>query len=71
MEPYQNKTERPRIYMETNGTGSNITANCTRTGPLRKCSHVNIQNGSHQVRLETRQGESLLTITNDHSMLCS
>ena len=65
MEPYQNRTDRPRVYTGTDGTVPYRTASGTRTGPYRKqvphgtgpkSSRVNSQNRSHQVRLETRPG---------------
>ena len=34
--PYQNRTERPRVYTGTVGTVLHRTASGTRTGPPRK-----------------------------------
>ena len=36
VEPYQKRTDRPRVYTGTDGTVSYRTASGTRTGPPRK-----------------------------------
>ena len=36
VEPYQNRTDRPRIYTGTDGTVLYRTVSGTRTGPPRK-----------------------------------
>ena len=36
VEPYQNRTDRPRVYTVTHGTVPYRTASGTRTGPPRK-----------------------------------
>ena len=36
VEPYQNRTDRPRAYMGTDGTVPYRNASGTRTGPPRK-----------------------------------
>ena len=36
VEPYQNRTDRPRVYTGTDGTVPYRTASGTRTGPPRK-----------------------------------
>ena len=36
VEPYQNRTDRPRVYTGTDGTVPYKTASGTRTGPSRK-----------------------------------
>ena len=78
--PYQNRTDRPRVYMEIDGTVPYRTTNGTRTGPPRKqvpqgtepkSSRVNSQNRSRQVRLETRRGEIRLRIADDNWKICS
>ena len=80
MEPYQNRADRPRVYMGTDGTVPYRTASGTRTGPPKKkvpqeteskSSHINSQNRSRQVRLETRQGEIRLRIADDNWRICS
>ena len=80
MEPYQNPTDRPRVYTGTDGTVPYRAASGIRTGPPRKyvphrnepkSSRVNSQNRSRQVRLETRQGEIRLRIADDNWKICS
>ena len=74
VEPYQNRTDRPRVYTVTDGTFPYRTASGTRTGPPRKwvphgtepkSSLINSQSLSRQVTLETRHGEIRLRIADD------
>ena len=80
MEPYQNRTDRPRVYTGTDETVPYRTVSGTRSGPSRKwfphgtepkSSRVNSENRSRQVRLETRQGEIRLRIADDSWKICS
>ena len=52
MEPFQNRTDRPRVYTGTDGSVPYRTASGTRTGPPRKLVPHVTEPKSHRVNFQ-------------------